>query len=150
MLRFRHKNHYSSPKHPQANGQTKVTNRSLLKIIKTRLEGAKGAWPEELPNILWAYRTTRRVPMGEIPFRLTFGTEAVIPVEVGLTNIQVKAYEEQRNHQELKNNLGLINEVRNEALKHMEKYMGATTRYYNKKVKVRRFNVGDIVLRKVS
>ena len=86
----------------------------------------------------------------ETPFKLTFGTEAVIPVEVGLTNIQVKAYEEQRNHQELKNNLGLINEVRNEALKHMEKYMGATARYYNKKVKVRRFNVGDIVLRKVS
>jgi len=36
------KNHYSSPAHPQANGQVKVTNRSLLKIIKTRLEGAKG------------------------------------------------------------------------------------------------------------
>ncbi|XP_030964538.1 uncharacterized protein LOC115985779 [Quercus lobata] len=35
------KNHYSSPAHPQANGQVEVTNRSLLKIIKTRLEGAK-------------------------------------------------------------------------------------------------------------
>ena len=39
---LRIKNHYSSPAHPQANGQVKVTNRSLLKIIKTRLEGAKG------------------------------------------------------------------------------------------------------------
>ena len=46
------KNYYSSPRHPQVNGQTKVTNRSLLKIIKTRLEGAKGAWSEELPNVL--------------------------------------------------------------------------------------------------
>ena len=36
------KNHYSSPSHPQANGQAKVANQSLLKIIKTRLEGAKG------------------------------------------------------------------------------------------------------------
>ena len=35
-------NHYSSPAHPQANGQTEVANRSLLKIIKTRLEGTKG------------------------------------------------------------------------------------------------------------
>ena len=42
------RNHYSSPTHPQANGQVKVTNRSLLKIIKTQLEGAKGIWPEEL------------------------------------------------------------------------------------------------------
>ena len=36
------KNHYSSPAHPQANRQVEVTNRSLLKIIKTRFEGAKG------------------------------------------------------------------------------------------------------------
>ena len=86
----------------------------------------------------------------ETPFKLTFGTEAVIPVEVGLTNIRVKAYQEQRNHQELNNNLDLINEVRNEALKRMEKYMGAMARYYKKKVKVRSFNVGDLVLRKVS
>ena len=88
------KNHYSSPKHPQANGQTEVMNRSLLKIIKTRLEGAKGAWLEELPNVLWAYRTTTRVSIEETPFKLTFGTEAVIPMEIGLTNIRVKAYDE--------------------------------------------------------
>ena len=37
------KNHYSSPRHPQVNGQTKMTNRSLLKIIKTWIERAKGA-----------------------------------------------------------------------------------------------------------
>ena len=36
------KNHYLSLAHPQANGQVEVTNRSLLKIIKTWLEGAKG------------------------------------------------------------------------------------------------------------
>ena len=58
----------------------------MLKIIKTRLEGVKGAWPEELQNVLWAYRTTIRVLTEETPFRLTFGTEAVIPVEVGLAS----------------------------------------------------------------
>ena len=51
-------NHYSSPAHPQANGQVEITNRSLLKIIKTRLKGAKGVWSDELPGVLWAYRTT--------------------------------------------------------------------------------------------
>ena len=35
------RNHYSSPAHPQANGQVEVTNRTLLKIIKTRLEGQR-------------------------------------------------------------------------------------------------------------
>ena len=46
------KNHYASPAHSQANRQVKVTNRTLLKIIKTRLEGAKGIWPDELPSVL--------------------------------------------------------------------------------------------------
>ena len=75
-------NHYSSPAHPQANGQAKVVNRSLLKIIKTRLEGAKGVWPDELPGVLWAYRTTVRTPTGETPFKLAYGSETVIPTEV--------------------------------------------------------------------
>ena len=46
------KNHYSSPAHPQANGQVEVTNRTLLKIIKTWLDGAKGIWLDELPSVL--------------------------------------------------------------------------------------------------
>uniref|UniRef100_A0A2N9FIS9 Uncharacterized protein n=1 Tax=Fagus sylvatica TaxID=28930 RepID=A0A2N9FIS9_FAGSY len=89
-------NHYSSPGHPQANGQVEVTNRSLLKLIKTRLEGAKGLWPEELPSILWAYRTTVRIPTGETPFRMTFGSEAVVPVEIGLTTFRTSAYDDRK------------------------------------------------------
>ena len=37
------RNQFSSPGHPQANGQAEVTNRTLLKIIKTKLDDAKGA-----------------------------------------------------------------------------------------------------------
>ena len=91
------KNHYSSPTHPQANGQAKVTNQTLLKIIKTRLEGAKGIWPDELPSVLWAYRTTARTPTGETPFRLTYRADAVIPAEIGLTSYRVQSYTEDKN-----------------------------------------------------
>ena len=91
------KNHYSSPAHTQANGQVEVTNRSLLKIIKTRLEGAKGIWPEELPSILWAYRTTARTPTGETSFRLTYESEVVISAEVGITSYRVHNHDENRN-----------------------------------------------------
>ena len=115
-------------------------NRSFLKIIKTRLKGAKEAWPEELQNVLWAYRTTIRVPTGETPFRLTFGTETVILVEEGLTSYQVKTYEDQKNKQELNSNLDLIDEVREEAMKRMAKHKETIAKYYNRKVKVRRFN----------
>ena len=87
-------------------------NRSLLKIIKTRLEGAKGIWPEELPSILWAYRTTTRTSTGETPFRLTYGNEAVIPVEIGLTSYRVDNHDEGRNDEAIRLQLDLVDEVR--------------------------------------
>lgn len=71
-----------------------MTNRSLLKIIKTWLELAKDTWPKELPNVLWAYKMMTKIPTGETPFKLTFGFEAVIQVEVRLTSIRVKTYKE--------------------------------------------------------
>uniref|UniRef100_A0A2N9IT33 Uncharacterized protein n=1 Tax=Fagus sylvatica TaxID=28930 RepID=A0A2N9IT33_FAGSY len=143
-------NHYSSPGHPQANGQVEVTNRSLLKMIKTRLEGAKGLWPEELPNILWAYRTTARTPTGETPFRLTYGTEAVIPVEVGLTTWRTKNYDEVSNDAQLQSNLDLVDEVRDQAEARTRVYQQRMARYYDRRVKHREFKVGDLVLRKVT
>ena len=88
------KNHYSLLAHPQANEQVEVMNWSFLKIIKTRLEGAKGIWPDELPSILWAYQTTARTPTGETSFQLAYGSDAVIPAEIGLTSYRVENYEE--------------------------------------------------------
>ena len=82
------KNKYSSPRHPQANRQTEVTIRTLLKIIKARLVGEKGAWPEELPGVLWANRMTTRTPTRETPFNLTYGTKVVIPVEMGVISLK--------------------------------------------------------------
>ena len=79
------KNHYSSPSHPQFNGQAEIANWSLLKINKTQLEGVKGIWLDELPNVLWAYRTTVRTPTRETPFKLAYESDVVISVEVGLT-----------------------------------------------------------------
>ena len=106
------RNHYSSPAHPQANGQVEVTNRSLLKIIKTRLEGAKGIWPEEFSSILWAYKTRARTPTRETPFRLMYGNEAVIPAEVGLTSYREHNHDESRNDEAIRLQLNLVDKVR--------------------------------------
>ena len=96
------KNHYSSTSHPQLNGQTEVINHTLLKLIKAWIEGAKGAWLEELPRVLWAYRTTVRTPTWETPFKLAFGTEVIIPAEVGLSSLIQANYDETSNNDELR------------------------------------------------
>ena len=105
-------NHYSSPALPQANGQTEVANQSLLKIIKTWLKGAKRVWPDELPGVLWAYRTTVKTPTGETSFKLAYGSETVIPTEVHMANHRVMKYKKKDNAEQLRINLDLIDEVR--------------------------------------
>ena len=84
----------------------------MLKIIKTRLEGVKGIWLEELSSVLWAYRTTARTSMGETPFRLTYGNEAVIPAEIGITSYRVDNQDEVRNDEAIRLQLDLVDEVR--------------------------------------
>uniref|UniRef100_A0A2N9GCW7 Uncharacterized protein n=1 Tax=Fagus sylvatica TaxID=28930 RepID=A0A2N9GCW7_FAGSY len=110
------KNHYSSPRHPQANGQVEVTNRTLLKQIKTRLKGAK----------------------------------TVIPVEIGLTTLRTTFHKEEENEGQLRLNLDLLDETREKAAQRIALYQGKMARYYNTKVKLRRFEIGDWVLRKVT
>ena len=46
------KNLYSTPQYLQSNGQTEVSNKTLLSVLKKRLHLAKGKWVEELPGVL--------------------------------------------------------------------------------------------------
>lgn len=104
--------HASSSEHPQANEQMKVTNMSIMRIIKTRLERAKGLWVEKLPSIMWAYRTTERTSTGQTPFSLTFGSEAVIPVEIGLPSSRTEQYNQANNQEALRLEMDLLEEKR--------------------------------------
>ena len=84
----------------------------MLKTIKTQFEGVKGIWPEELPSVLWAYKTTVKTPTGETPFSLAYESEAVISAEVGLTSYRVENYDESRNNKAMRLQLDLVDEVR--------------------------------------
>ena len=114
------------------------------------MDDVKGTWPEELPNILWAYRTTTRTPTGETPFRFTYGTEAVIPVEVGVICTKRGALNEKGNNDKLRLNLDCLDEVRDQASGKMAKYQQKMVEYYNKKVKLRQLDIRDLILRKVT
>ncbi|GJX32294.1 reverse transcriptase domain-containing protein [Tanacetum coccineum] len=78
---------FASVKHPQANGLVERANRSLGEGIKARLEERSKDWIEELPHVLWAHRTMIKSSNGETPFSLTYGTEAVIPAEIGMSTL---------------------------------------------------------------
>nr|GEX57321.1 protein NYNRIN-like [Tanacetum cinerariifolium] len=68
--------------HPQANGLVKRANRSLMEGIKTRLGRERKGWVDELPNVLWAHRTSLKTSNGEMSYSLTFRSETVISEEI--------------------------------------------------------------------
>ena len=118
-------------------------------MIKTQLEGAKGVWLDELPGVLWAYRMIVRTSTGETSFKLAYGSETVIPAKVHMANHRVTMYQDKDNEEQLYLNLDLIDEVRIDADERMVRYKNLMARQYDAMVKPRRFNIGDLVLKKV-
>ncbi|GKA01455.1 reverse transcriptase domain-containing protein, partial [Tanacetum coccineum] len=103
---------FTSVYYPQGNGAVERANKSLLRGIKTRLEKGGSAWTEEVPNVLWAHRTMKKTNNGETPFSLTYGTEVVILVEIGMPTHRTSSVNEKTNDQELRLNLDLLDERR--------------------------------------
>ena len=91
-------------------------NRTILHVLKTHLMHAKSSWVEDLYNILWAYRTTSKTLMEEIPFRLAFRTEAIIPLDIRLLALQTQHFELENNQAQLWANLDFLDSLREQAL----------------------------------
>ncbi|XP_076933130.1 uncharacterized protein LOC143598924 [Bidens hawaiensis] len=63
---------FTSVAHPQANGQVERTNRTIKEGIKARLGTKCTGWVDELPHVLWAFRTQNNSSNSETPFSLTY------------------------------------------------------------------------------
>ena len=61
---------FSSVVQPQANGQVEAMSKNIKHNLKTKLEDLNGRWVDELPEVLWAYRTTDKMTVGETLFSL--------------------------------------------------------------------------------
>ncbi|KAM0027207.1 putative nucleotidyltransferase, Hydrolase [Helianthus debilis subsp. tardiflorus] len=144
--KMRIEQNFASVSHPQANGQVERANRSIVEGIKKRLGKEGVSWADELPHVLWVHRTMPKTSNRETPFSLTYGTEAVIPAEVGIPTPRMQLSQEE-NEQELLLNLDLAEEMRELAAIREAKYKKELEKHYNSKVKEIRFKVGDYVMR---
>nr|GEZ14230.1 reverse transcriptase domain-containing protein [Tanacetum cinerariifolium] len=97
-------------KHPQANGLVERTNMSLGKGIKAMLDERRKNWLEERSHVLWAHRTMIKSSNGETPFLLTYGTKAVIFVEIGMPTMRTTEVDMIKNNKALGINLDLLEE----------------------------------------
>jgi hypothetical protein len=139
--------HFASVKHPQTNGLVERANRSLGEGIKARLDRHKGKWVEELSHVLWAHRTSIKTSTGDTPFSLVYGTEAVIPAEIGMPTIRTAEVNVMTNDEERRIDLDLLEERRERAAIREAKAKAKMKKYYDARVRHTSFKPGDFVYR---
>ena len=142
-------NRYSIPAYPQGNGQAKAVNKVIVNGLKKRLDDTKGKWVEELPHVLWTYRTTPRRSTEETPFSVTYGAEAIIPLETGFPTLKTSSFSLNSNNELLEKSLDFIEERRESAMVQLAYYHHKLKQGYDAHIKLRPLAPGDLVLRKV-
>jgi hypothetical protein len=88
------KHRRASPYYPQANGLVEKTNGILAGIIAKVVQGERKQWDLHVGDALWSYRTAYKLTTGFTTFQLTFGFEAVNPVEYEIPSLRLAVQHE--------------------------------------------------------
>ncbi|CAN6692358.1 unnamed protein product [Malus baccata var. baccata] len=120
----------SSPYYPQSNGQI-----------------ARKKWHEKLGNTLWAYRTSKRARTGTTHYALTFGQDAVLPMEINVSSVRIQnqfGLHSEKYIEAMCQGIEDLDVARIEALNQIQEGKKAVARAYNKKMKTKSFKEGDL------
>ncbi|CAA7019104.1 unnamed protein product [Microthlaspi erraticum] len=143
------KHKMASPYHPQTSGQVELSNREIKNILRKTACTTGKDWSAKLDDVLWAYRTAYKTPLGTTPFNLVYGKACHLPVElenkaawaVKQMNYDVKSAAERRNMQ-----LVELDEIKHLAYDCSKIYKERTKAYHDKNILKRNFSQGDQVL----
>ncbi|KAK1679562.1 hypothetical protein QYE76_040410 [Lolium multiflorum] len=138
----------SSPYYAQANGQAEASNKSLIKLIKRKIDEHPKRWHEVLSEALWAYRMSCHGAIKTTPYQLVYGQEAVLPWEVKAGSRRV-TFQNDLTAEEyaalMSDSIEDATELRLWSLEKIKENKAKVARAYNKKVKPKEFQVDDLV-----
>ncbi|GJY90012.1 RNA-directed DNA polymerase [Tanacetum coccineum] len=131
--------HFSSSHHPQTDGQTEVTNRSLGSLLRCLVGDKPKQWDVVLPQTEFAYNRSNHSSTGRSPFFVVYGRNPFTPLDlapmVGDGSVSPEGDERARQIQELHA------QVREQIIKHNLQYQTRA----NKHRKQVLFDEGDLV-----
>ena len=74
----------TTPYHPESDGLVERFNRTLLMMLAMFAGENKDDWNDLLPAVMMAYRSSVHESTGFSPYRLMFGEECTLPMDIGL------------------------------------------------------------------
>nr|AAM08814.1 Putative retroelement [Oryza sativa Japonica Group] len=125
--------------------QSKV---AMGELIKKKIEEHPKRWHEVLSEALWAHRISKHGATKVTPFELVYGQEAILPVEVNLGSLRYIKQDDLSGEDYktlMGDNLDEVIDKRLKALEEIENEKKRVAKAYNKRVKVKLFQVGDLV-----
>ncbi|KAI5324478.1 hypothetical protein L3X38_033551 [Prunus dulcis] len=132
-----------------ANGLAEAFNKTLCNLLKKVVGRTKKDWHEGINEALWAYRTTYRTPTQATPYSVVYGVEAVLPLESQIPSLRMAIQEGLTDEENAKlrlQELEALDKKRLEAQQHLECYQARLSNAFNKKVRPRSFQIGDLIL----
>ncbi|KAK2402498.1 protein NYNRIN [Trifolium repens] len=138
----------STPYYAQANGQVEAANKIIINLIKKHIAQKPGNWHKTSDQVLWACRNSPKESTNTTPFQLTYGHDAVLPVEIHLQSARVQrqmGIPLDHYWQMMSDELVDLDEERLNALEVLTKQKERVSKAYNKKVKSKSFSIGELV-----
>src|ERR1051325_4780368 len=135
----------STPYYAQANGQVEAANKVIIGLIKKHVGKKPRNWHQTLDQALWACRTSPKEATGATPFRLAYGHNVVLPVEIHVQSVRIQQQHEIPSQDYWNMMTDALDEERMLALDALRRQKDRVAKAYNKKVKDKVFHVDDLV-----
>lgn len=138
----------STPYYAQENGQVEANNKVIISLIKKHVSKKPKNWHKTLDKILWACRISPKELTNSTPFRLTFGHDAILPIEICLQPVRVQHHNDLQSEQYwnmMFDELADLDEERLATVEMLIRQKERVAKVYNRKVREKTFTDNDYV-----